>query len=135
MSADVLRWVIGIAVVAHGVGHVLFMPLLNGVLRVDTSGQSWIAGGVLGDGGTAALASVLAGLAGVAFVAAGVGVIVQAGWWRQLAILASVVSIVLVAAMWNGIPTTSAAFALAFDVVVLLALLVAHWPTPESVGS
>ena len=135
MSADVLRWVIGIAVVAHGVGHVLFMPLLNGMLRLDTNGRSWLAGGVLGDGGTALVASVLAGFAGVAFVAAGVGVIVQAGWWRQLAIVASVVSIVLVAAMWNGIPTTSAAFALAFDVVVLLALLVARWPAPESIGS
>jgi hypothetical protein len=135
MSADVLRWVVGIAVVAHGVGHVLFMPLLNGVLRLDTTGQSWLTGGVLGDAGTAVLASVLAGLAGVAFVAAGVGVIVQATWWRQLAIVASVVSIVLVAAMWNGIPTSSGAFALAFDVVVLLALLVAHWPAPESIGS
>ena len=135
MSADVLRWVIGIAVVAHGVGHVLFMPLLNGVLRLETNGETWVAGGVLGDGGTIIVASVFAGLAGAAFVAAGVGVIVQAGWWRQLAILASVVSIVLVAAMWNGIPTTSAAFALAFDVVVLLTLLVAHWPAPDSIGS
>jgi hypothetical protein len=135
MSADVLRIVIGIAVVAHGVGHVLFMPPLNGVLRLDSNGHSWLLGGILSDGGTAILASVLASLAGVAFVATGVGIVLQTGWWRQLAILASVVSIVLVAAMWNGVPTSSAAFALAFDVVVLLALLVAHWPAPESIGS
>jgi hypothetical protein len=135
MSGDVLRWVIGLALVAHGIGHVLFMPLLNGVLRLDADGRSWLASGVIGDGATGVLASVIAGVAGVAFVAAGLGVLLQAGWWRQLAIVAAVISIVVIAAMWNGIPTSSAMFALAFDVVVLVALLVAHWPASESLGS
>ena len=135
MSGDVLRWVLGIVVIAHGLGHVLFMPLLNGVMRLETDGRSWLVSPVLGDGATGVLASVLAGIVAVAFVAAGVGIIVQAPWWRTLAVGASVLSIVVVVAMWNGIPSSSAAFALVFDVVVLAALLVVHWPSPETLGA
>ena len=135
MSGDWLRWVLGIVVIAHGVGHVLFMPLLNGALRLETDGRSWLVGPVLGDGATSVLASVLAGVAGVAFVAAGVGIVVQAPWWRTLAISASILSIVVIVALWNGVPTSSAAFALAFDVVVLVALVVVHWPSAETIGA
>ena len=135
MSGDWLRGVLGIVVMAHGVGHVLFMPLLNGALRLETDGRSWLVGPVLGDGATSVLASVLAGVAGVAFVAAGVGIVVQAPWWRTLAIAASILSIVVIVALWNGVPTSSAAFALAFDVVVLVALVVVHWPSAETIGA
>ena len=135
MSGDWLRWVLGIVVLAHGIGHVLFMPLLSGALRLETDGRSWLVGPVLGDGATSVLASVLAGVAGVAFVAAGVGIVVQAPWWRTLAISASILSIVVIVALWNGVPTSSAAFALAFDVVVLVALVVVHWPSAETIGA
>jgi hypothetical protein len=37
-------------------------------------------------------------------------------------------------AMWDGIPTSSAVFALAADVVILVALVWAHWPSAEVVG-
>ena len=85
MTGDWLRWVLGVVVVAHGVGHVLFMPLLNGALRLETDGRSWLVSPVLGDGATNVLASVLAGVAGVAFVAAGVGIVAQAraSWARS----------------------------------------------------
>ena len=135
MSGDVLRWVLGILLIAHGIGHVLFMPLLNGVMRLGTDGRSWVMSPVLGDGVTGVLASVMAGIAAVAFVAAGVGIVVQAPWWRTLAIGASLLSILVVVAMWNGVPMGSSAFALAFDVVVLAALLVVHWPSVETLGA
>ena len=135
MSGDALRWVIGIIVIAHGVGHMLFMPLLNGVLRLDADGRSWIVGGLIGDVATGVLATVLAGVAGVAFVVAGAGIIGQAPWWRQLAVGAAALSAVLVVAMWNGIPTSSAFFALALAAVVLVALLVARWPSAETLGA
>ena len=44
-------------------------------------------------------------------------------------------SLVLVAVMWNGIPASSGFFAALFDIVVLGALLLAHWPSTEMVGS
>jgi hypothetical protein len=135
MSGDWLRWVLGIVVIAHGVGHVLFMPLLRGALRLETDGRSWLVGPVLGDGPTTVLASMLAGLAAAAFVAAGVGLIGLAAWWRVLAVGAAVLSMVVIVALWNGVPTSSAAFALAFDVVILVALVVVHWPSAETIGA
>ena len=135
MSGDVLRWVLGIVVIAHGVGHTLFMPLLRDALRLQTDGRSWLVTPIVGDGGTSMLASLVAGIAAVAFVAAGIGIIVQAPWWRMLAVGASIVSIGVVAAMWNGVPMSSAVFAVAFDAVVLVALVVMHWPSPETLGA
>jgi hypothetical protein len=43
----------------------------------------------------------------------------------------SIAGIVL---FWDGIATTSAIFALAFDAIVLVALLVVEWPSSEAVG-
>jgi hypothetical protein len=135
MSNDVIRWVIGLAVLAHGIGHALFMPALNSLMRLDTSGRSWLLSPVVGDGATQALATVVAGAIGIAFVAAGAGILLQTGWWRQVAIIASVASIALVVLLWDGIPTSSAFFAFVFDAVVLAALIVAHWPSPETIGA
>jgi hypothetical protein len=47
-------------------------------------------------------------------------------------VTASVAGIVL---FRDGLATSSAAFALAFDVVLLVSLLVVHWPAAEAVGA
>lgn len=135
MSDDVWRWVITLALFAHGIGHTLFIPLLAPMLGLQTSGHSWLLTGPLGDGFTKGLASVIAFVALAGFVAAAAGVLAQAAWWRPLAIVAAAVSLVLVLAMWDGLPTSSAFAAVAFDVVVLIALLVAHWPSERVVGA
>lgn len=135
MSGDVLRSVIGLAVLAHGIGHVLFMPFLNGTLRLQADGHSWILSGVLGDGATKGLATLVAAVAGALFIAAGVGVLGQTAWWRQLAVIAAAASLAVIVVMWDGVPTSSAFFALVFDVVVLAALLFAHWPSTETIGA
>jgi hypothetical protein len=46
-----------------------------------------------------------------------------------------VVSIALIAMYWDGLPVSSAFFAVAFDAVVLVALLVLHWPSEATVGA
>jgi hypothetical protein len=134
MSNDLIRWLIAVAVFAHGAGHVLFMPVLAPVLRIDASGHSWLLTAPLGDGPTRALAS-LAGAAALAlFVGAGAALVLQTGWWRPLALAGAVVSVILVATMWDGLPSSSALLALVFDVFVLGAVVVARWPTSEIVG-
>ncbi len=135
MSNDVWRWVIGLAVLAHGLGHVLFMPAMSGLMKLEASGHSWLLTGVAGDAITKALASLVAGGVLVAFVAASGGLFLQAAWWRPFAIVASVASIALVAAMWDGLPTSPAISALVFDVVVLAALIIARWPSEEMIGA
>jgi hypothetical protein len=129
MSPEITRWLIAVLLLAHGIGHVLFMPILAPGLRLDATGQSWLLDPIVGGGASKLVASVVGALALAAFVAAAGGVLLQAGWWRPLAIAAAVGSACLVVALWGGIQGSSAFFALAFDAVVLFALVVARWPS------
>jgi hypothetical protein len=135
MSPELVRWIVALVVFAHGVGHVLFAPILAGAMKLDASGHSWLLTGVLGDAPTRALATAIAAAVTASFVIVAGGIVVQASWWRGLAIAASLGSILLVALMWDGIPSGPATWAVAFDVVVLGALLVVHWPSPEVIGA
>jgi hypothetical protein len=58
-----------------------------------------------------------------------------AEWWRVAAVAGAVVSAIGVVLFWNGILATSAALALGFDVLVLIAVLWAHWPSAELIGN
>ena len=132
---DAVRWLVAIVVLAHGIGHVLFVPMLFGAMRLQASGDSWLLTPMLGDGLTRLIASLAALTALAAFVAAAGGVVLQAAWWRPVALLGAAVSIMVVVLLWNGLQSSSAMTAVAFDVVVLVALLVVRWPTPELIGS
>ncbi|TAJ99008.1 MAG: hypothetical protein EPO36_13370 [Chloroflexota bacterium] len=135
MSNDVWRWVIGLAVLAHGVGHVLFLPAMAGLMKLQASGHSWLLTGIAGDGLTRGFASLAAGVVLIAFVAASGGLLLQAAWWRPLAIAAAVGSAVLIVTMWDGLPSSPAIAALVFDAVVLAALLIARWPGEDMIGA
>lgn len=135
MSPDLVRWIVALFVFAHGVGHVLFAPLLAGAMRLDSTGHSWLLTSVLGDGPTRAVASIVAAAVTVAFIVVAGGIVLQTTWWRGLAVGAAIASVVLVAAMWDGLPGSPAAAAVAFDIVILGALLVAHWPSSEMIGA
>jgi hypothetical protein len=66
------------------------------------------------------------------FLGAAVGLFGQANWWRTVAIAASALSVIGLALFWTN-PATSPVFsALVFNLVVLLALLVLHWPPVTS---
>lgn len=129
MSNDAIRLVLAVVVGAHGVGHVLFAPLADSVMKLPASGHSWLLTGVLGDGPAQMVASGVAVLLVGLFLAGAYGIFAETDWWRPLLIVASVASAALIVAYWNGLPTSSAFFGLAFDAVVLVALLVLRWPT------
>jgi hypothetical protein len=135
MSNDLLRIVLAVVVLAHGIGHVLFAPLAFSAMRIPASGQSWLLTGTVGKGFTDVIATGVALGLVVAFSVGAYGVFTQATWWRPLLIAASAISIGLIALYWDGLPTSSAFFALAFDALVLVALLVLHWPSEAAVGA
>lgn len=134
MSPDIVRWVVALAVLGHGIGHVLFMPLLSGAMKLDSSGRSWLLTGVLGDGATQLLATTVAAAVTVGFIAVAGGIATQTTWWRSLAIIVSIASIVLVAVMWGGLLAAPATWAIAFDAAILIALLVLDWPSRDLIG-
>lgn len=135
MFPEIIRWIIALAVLGHGIGHVLFMPALSGAMRLESSGHSWLLTGLVGDGLTRLLATVVGGALVVAFAAAAAGIAWQTAWWRPLVMAASIASAILVLVMWDGLPTGPAGAAFIFDAAVLVALLVVHWPAPELIGT
>ena len=135
MSPDVVRWLVAIAVLGHGIGHVLFMPALAGSMKLQSSGHSWLLTDTVGDGPTRLIATVVGGGLVVAFAIVAGGILQQTPWWRGLALVAAVVSIMLVLAMFDGLLQGPATAALAFDAVVLVALLVVQWPARDLIGA
>jgi hypothetical protein len=131
-----LKLVLAVVVLAHGVGHVLFLgPTLRVGEWAGQTAHSWLLTGTLGDSAARAIAAVIWTATIALFVAGVAGYLTDAAWWRGVTVAGSVVSIVGLVLFWDGIATSSAVFALAFDAVLLLALLVAHWPAAEPVGA
>jgi hypothetical protein len=133
---DLVRFGLALVVFAHGVGHLLFLAPVVGLGNwADQTGESWILTGAIGEPATRAIATALWSAAIVLFVAGVAGFLGGTEWWRTVTIAAAALSAVGIVAFWGGIATSSAVFALVADVVILGALLVAHWPTTELAAS
>jgi hypothetical protein len=135
MSNDTLRVILAIVVGAHGVGHILFLVPSLGIADWGQSTQSWLLTNALGDTLTRLIGAAIWLVATLGFCAVAVGIFTQTEWWRSLAVVSAVVSIVGLVLFWANPAASSAYFALAFDAAVLVALLVFHWPSTEMIGA
>ena len=134
----VLKVIIGVVLIAHGIGHVLgWFPILGWARSAGWTGESWLLSGAVGSGITNVVAFTLWGVAMVGFVLVGLGVLglpVPVAWLRPLAVLAAVASLLAVGLFWESIPAMSGRIgSIAIDVIVLWAVLVGHWPSSEVV--
>lgn len=130
-----LRTLFGIFVVLHGLVHVWYIVLAQRIVtfqpEMGWSGQSWAFTSLLGDPATRTLASIAYGVATVAFVVCGIGVLAQAGWWRPVFILAAVVSAVGIILFWDGgtsLLVPKGLLGLLLNVALLVALFAYDWP-------
>jgi hypothetical protein len=134
--SDVVRFGVALVVFAHGVGHILFLgPVLGLGSWAGQTGHSWLLTGVLGDGATRAIATLTWSAVIVLFVAGVGGFLAGADWWRGITIAAAALSLAGIVVFWDGLATSSAIFALVVDLVILAALVAAHWPSTELAGS
>jgi hypothetical protein len=128
-----LRYLLTIALFAHGVGHLLFLVNSWGYWNGDKEGSSsWLYSGVLGAG------QALQGLLGlvwlvllIGFVAVSWGYLTHQGWWPQLALASAAVSLTMIMVWWGSLLTGSAFFALVFDLAVIVVVL---WQLRSSAG-
>jgi hypothetical protein len=134
MSNEVWRTILAVVIGAHGIGHVLFLVPLLGIADWGQSTRSWLLTDLVGDGATRIVGSLLWLAATVGFVAAAVGIFGQQGWWRGLAVGSAAVSILGLVLFWSDSAASSTFSALAFDAVVLVALLLLRWPPSSLVG-
>jgi hypothetical protein len=135
MSAGFWRIAVAIVILAHGLGHALFLAPCLGIAQWGQSAQSWLLTRTLGEFPTRVIGSLLWLGVIVGFVAAGVGLLGQHAWWRTLAVASAGVSLLALGLFLKGgqaQPVLSAAF---MDVAMLVALLWAKWPSGGLVGA
>lgn len=131
-----LTLILAVVLFAHGVGHVLFLaPALRVADWAGQTGHSWLLTATMGDSPSRAIAAVIWTASIVLFVAGAAGLLAGQAWWRPITVAGAIVSLVGLVVFWDGIATTSAVFAIVVDVLVLVALVVAHWPSTDAIGS
>ena len=119
-----IKLAIATVLLAHGVGHVLFLaPTLKLADWAAQTGWSWALAPLVGDGVARLMGSALWAVAIMLFVAAAGGYLVDSSWWRVVAIGGAVASGIGIIVMWSGIATTNAVLTLAVDVIVVALLL------------
>jgi hypothetical protein len=126
-----LRIVIALVLLGHGIGHILGPLQVFRVAAVSPgwNGESWLLTGATG--------TSVSNVVGVAlWLAAMIGFVVLAGvvmgwlpatWWAPLAVASSVVSLVGIVLFPAAFPLTSTIGAVAVDAAVLVATLWLHW--------
>lgn len=136
MSGEMLKFVIGGVIGAHGVGHVLgWMPAWGIAQFEGLSSRSWLLTSAIGDGGARALGGVLWLIPTIGFVVAAGGLFMGQVWWRPVAIASATLSLVVIALFPDALPAGSLLGAVVVNLAVLGGLLVLGWPVASSVGA
>jgi hypothetical protein len=127
MSPQLLRILIAGALLVHGVGHTLgfFMPARSWLLPGAGEGTLKIVGGIFW---------VLATLGFIAALLGFLGFLVPAEWWRPLAIVFAVVSLLGLFLFLGSWPTFNTIGAVGMNVVILVLLLWVKWPPVSLFG-
>ena len=71
-------------------------------------------------------------IAGIGFVAAGIGLLTHHAWWRTLAVISAAVSLPVTVLFLGGVAASNKVAALIVDIAILVGLL---WPPVELAGS
>lgn len=131
-----LKLVIALVVLAHGIGHSMGLLQIFKVATVNPQwqGDSWILTGLTGATVTQAVGAVIWTTAILGFTALA-GVVVgwlPAGWWPPLAIASTLASLVGLLLFPMAFPLFSTIGAFVVDVVVLAVVVWSLW-TPSDV--
>jgi hypothetical protein len=126
-----LKTIVAIFVILHGLTHSIMamVPSPNapdaGFATFFSGLGSWLFTG-LSESASKTIATILAVIATLGFVAAGLalfGILVPFDWWRILAIASAVVSLLLVVIFWHPYLIVG----LLIDVAVLVTLIFTDW--------
>ena len=140
MSGVTLRALVAVVLFIHGIGHVMgVMPALKLSTVEGWNSRSWLLTPILGETISRILSIILFLVALVGFVASALallGWVLPHDWWRTLAVVSAVISIVTIVLFWNAFVAffPNKVGALGVDIAVLVCLLVLNWPTEAMLG-
>lgn len=123
--------VVALILLLHGLVHGWYIVLSRRWVAFQPdmgwSGRSWLLSGAVSKGAASWLATVLFGLAGLAFLVAGSAQLVRADWARWALLSAALLSSTTIILFWDGEPTMlvqKGALGLAINAAVLVLLTV-----------
>lgn len=117
-----IRWLIAIAMLMHGAGHIMFFLEAFTDSPMGFSSAPWLLpGSFTVDSPIGKAFALLWLLAMLGYMVAAVGLMTRQEWWPALAVAAAVVSLVVLLPWWNVITQSSRVWVLLADVVVILA--------------
>lgn len=129
------RIVIAVVLLAHGIGHSLGLFPAFGLAKTERwTDHSWLLTDLIGESAARWFGVVLWLATMLGFIGAALGFYGSQEWWRSLAIASAIVSLAGLALYWNAFPSlTNKIGTIAVDVIILVALLWAHWPASDIV--
>lgn len=126
------KFVIGIVLIAHGIGHSMGILGLFKVAEVNPAwhGDSWILSDVAGGLLTQAVGATLWSIAMIGFIALGLVAFgwLPAAWWVPIAVVSSIASLVGVVLFPVAFPTFSTIAAVVVDLAVLYTVVTGWLP-------
>ena len=126
------KFVIGIVLIAHGIGHSMGILGLFKVAEVNPAwhGESWLLSDVAGALLTQVAGATLWSIAMIGFIALGLVAFgwLPAAWWQPLAIVSSIASLAGVVLFPVAFPTISTIAAAVVDLAVLYAAFTGWTP-------
>lgn len=117
-----IRWLIVIAMLMHGVGHLAFFLEAFGTSPMGFNTVPWLLPGAFTVTSPVGKASALLWLlAMLGFAGAAIGLLMRQAWWPSLAVAAAVISLVVLLPWWNAVAPSSRVWILLADAVVIVA--------------
>lgn len=124
MDNNLLRWVVLIVLLAHGIGHIMgFMAAWTNVPMGFTDRPSLLSDTLTLESAVGHIFGLLWLVAMFAFLVSGYGLATHQAWWRTLVIAAALLSLVVILPWWNTVTPGPRFGATLVNVVILIALL------------
>jgi hypothetical protein len=132
---SMLAVIFGIFLILHGMVHLLYAGQSWGLfeLRPEMTWpqESWLVSKLLGEGGTRWVTTTFLMITALGFAAGGLGLLLQADWWRAITAGAAAVSSVLFLICWNGkfqALDDQGGIGLLINLAILVIIFVFNWP-------
>ncbi len=139
MNPRTFRIIIAIFLFVHAIGHAQGIVASLGVFKFGNwNTRSWLFDGLLGQRGSQTLAIALFSICVLGFLATAfsfLGIGIPHQYWRNLAIIFSIPSVLGLIAYWNAFAMFfNKAGAIGVNAWILLGLLILKWPSETELG-
>jgi hypothetical protein len=133
-----MRAALAIVLIAHGLGHLMAIIPLMARTHEKWHAGSWLLDHLVGRAASVVVGSLVAVAITLGFVLSGLAVGrwgVPEDWWRGLAAVSGVASLIWLIAFWHSLATLfNKVGAIAVNLMAVVGVLIAGWPGDDLLG-